>query len=61
MKYGGRVVCKNTIRPHTGGTAMIRFNKREVIIPFFQVGVPEPDLAATIEVVRKAQRAQKAA
>lgn len=34
---------------------MIRFNKRYVIIPIFRAGVPELDLAKTIELVTKAK------
>lgn len=38
---------------------MIKFNKREVTIPFFRVGVPEIDLKATVESVRKALDAKR--
>lgn len=37
----------------------IKFNKREVTIPFFQVGEEEVDLKAMIEAVQKAIKAQK--
>ena len=37
----------------------VKFNRREVTIPFFQVGEEEINLAETLEAVRKAIKAQK--
>jgi len=38
----------------------VRFNKREVTIPWFRVGQEEIDLKATIEVISRALQAQRA-
>ncbi len=38
----------------------VRFNRHWVTIPWFVVGTPEPDLAATLAVIAKAVKAQQA-
>jgi hypothetical protein len=38
---------------------MLHFNARSVTVPLYRVGVPAPDLAASIEAARKALAAQR--